>query len=62
MKAGRRSMMTLGVVVPALLVAPIQWRVIRQDVFVVLASTILLGWLFVEDDLPTDVIPLRLTD
>jgi hypothetical protein len=55
-------MMTLGVVVPALLVAPIQWRVIRQDVFVVLASTILLGWLFVEDDLPTDVNPLRLTD
>ena len=48
LKAGLRSVMTLGVVVPALLVAPIQWTVIRQDVFPVLASTILWGWLFVE--------------
>jgi len=48
LKAGLRSVMTLGVVFPALLVAPVQWTVIRQDVFVVLASTILWGWLFVE--------------
>jgi hypothetical protein len=48
LKAGLRTAMTLGVVVPALLVAPVQWTVIRQDVFAVLASTILWGWLFVE--------------
>jgi hypothetical protein len=48
LKAGLRSVITLGVVVPALLVAPVQWTVIRQDVFPVLASTILWGWLFVE--------------
>jgi hypothetical protein len=48
LKAGLRSVMTLGVVVPALVAAPVLWMVIGQDVFVVLASTILWGWLFVE--------------
>ena len=48
LKAGVRSVMWLGVVVPAVLVLPVQWIVIQLDALLVLGSTILWGWLFVE--------------
>jgi hypothetical protein len=48
LKAGVRSVMWLGVIVPALLVLPVQWMVIDRDALLVLGSTILWGWFFVE--------------
>jgi hypothetical protein len=40
--------MWLGVVVPAVLVLPVQWMVLHRDALLVLGSTILWGWFFVE--------------
>jgi hypothetical protein len=48
LKAAVRSVMILGVVGPAIAAAALQWRVIGSDVFVVLASTLVWGWLLVE--------------
>ena len=48
LSAGVRSVMSLGVVAPALLALPVQWMVLGERALLVLGSTILWGWLFVE--------------